>query len=158
MVFAANFAVPVEEPAEEGEAPLYSEIIFAELDREEATKLVEEYRKVGQMFLEGHLKNSPKMAEVFPEKSLLPEQHFKKILEKYTMVCRGRGPSKSFLSPNLGLGMISLQPFLFSQVTNPYFKCWLFCPLFLFYDLSTLRGFFISTSRRLPMPLGLHKF
>ena len=46
-ILPANFAIPTEEPSEEGETPLYSELIFAELDREEATKVVEEYRKVG---------------------------------------------------------------------------------------------------------------
>ena len=43
--FAANFALPSND-VEEGETPLFSEIIFSDLDREEAIKVVEEYNKV----------------------------------------------------------------------------------------------------------------
>ena len=45
--FAANFALPqAEAEGEETPTPLFKEIIFTELDREEAAKVVEEYNKV----------------------------------------------------------------------------------------------------------------
>jgi hypothetical protein len=44
-LFLANFALPSNE-VEEGETPLFSEIIFSDLDREEAQKVVDEYNKV----------------------------------------------------------------------------------------------------------------
>jgi len=43
--FAANFALPQAE-VEGEEIPLFKEVIFTELDREEAAKVVEEYNKV----------------------------------------------------------------------------------------------------------------
>ena len=46
--FAANFALPSND-VEEGETPLFSEIIFSDLDREEAIKVVEEYNKVNNL-------------------------------------------------------------------------------------------------------------
>ena len=44
-LFSANFALP-DNDVEADETPLFKEIIFTELDREEAAKLVEEYNKV----------------------------------------------------------------------------------------------------------------
>jgi hypothetical protein len=46
LSFSANFSIPSAEAGEEGETPIYNEIIFAELNREEAEKLIEEYIKV----------------------------------------------------------------------------------------------------------------
>jgi hypothetical protein len=45
--FLANFALPEDETPEGDEVPVYCEVIYAELNKEEATKLVEEYNKVG---------------------------------------------------------------------------------------------------------------
>jgi hypothetical protein len=44
-LLSANFALP-EADLEADETPLFKEIIFAELNREEAAKLIEDYNKV----------------------------------------------------------------------------------------------------------------
>jgi len=55
--FAANFALPqAEAEGEETPLPLFKEIIFTELDREEAAKVVEEYNKVPKVLLIIHNK------------------------------------------------------------------------------------------------------
>ena len=54
--FAANYALPSNE-VEEGETPLFSEIIFSDLDSEEAQKVVDEYNKVNNLDDSGCLKS-----------------------------------------------------------------------------------------------------
>ena len=52
IFFAANFALPqAEAEGEETPLPLFKEIIFTELDREEAAKVVEEYNKVPKVLV-----------------------------------------------------------------------------------------------------------
>ena len=41
----ANFALPYE-PTEEGDKPLYEEVIYADLNKEDSLKIVEAYNKV----------------------------------------------------------------------------------------------------------------
>lgn len=45
FVILANFALPYE-PTEEGDKPLYDEVIYADLSKEESVKIVEAYNKV----------------------------------------------------------------------------------------------------------------
>jgi len=51
IFFAANFALPQEDAEGEETTPLFKEIIFTELDPEEAAKVVEEYNKVTKVYL-----------------------------------------------------------------------------------------------------------
>jgi len=87
-VILANFALPYE-PTEEDDKPLYDEVMYTDLGKEEATKVVETYNKVRLLIIFLHRSISSKVSNSFRRlaKKVLESKDLKDPREKGCAAC-----------------------------------------------------------------------